>query len=269
MGSSRNAGALRIEDLGFTYVSPKGEEIVAIEQVDLEVEGGEFVCLLGPSGCGKSTLLFIVAGLLRPARGKVFLNRVPLHEVDDLYGRISVVFQEYALFPWLSVRDNIEFPLRIRGWPAGRRRAQVEKFVEMVNLGPWAKKKPSQLSGGMKQRVGIARALALDPELLLMDEPFAALDAQTRSLMQEELLNIWQREAKTVLFVTHSIPEAIYLADRIVVMTSHPGRVKAVIEVVEPRPRDVTGAGFNRVQREVMELLRPEIRKAGSDVGPR
>src|SRR5574337_911344 len=265
MGASDTKGSLRIEDLGFTYVSPNGEAVVAVEQLDLEVDAGEFVCLLGPSGCGKSTLLSIVAGLLRPTRGKVFLNRVPLEEVSDLYGRISVVFQEYALFPWLSVRDKIEFPMRIRGWTAERRRAQVEKFMAMGNLGPWAAKKPSQLSGGMKQRVGIARALALDPELLLMDEPFGALDAQTRSLMQEELLNIWQREAKTVLFVTHSITEAIYLADRIVVMTSHPGRVKAVIEVDEPRPRDVTGTGFNRVQREVMDLLRPEIRRAGSE----
>jgi len=265
MGASSTKGCLRIEDLGFTYVSPNGEAVVAIEQLDLEVDAGEFVCLLGPSGCGKSTLLSIVAGLLRPTRGKVFLNRILLEEVGDLYGRISVVFQEYALFPWLSVRDNIEFPMRIRGWPAERRRTQVEKFMGMVNLGPWETKKPSQLSGGMKQRVGIARALALDPELLLMDEPFGALDAQTRFLMQEELLNIWQREVKTVLFVTHSITEAIYLADRIVVMTSHPGRVKAVIDVPEPRPRDVTGAGFNRVQREVMELLRPEMRRAGSE----
>ncbi len=261
MASVERQGSLRIEDLGFTYVSPKGEAIVALERVDLEVEAGEFVCVLGPTGCGKSTLLFVVAGLLRPTRGKAFLNRTPLEDVPDLYGRISVVFQEYALFPWLSVRDNIEFPMRIRRWPEERRRVQVEKFTEMVHLGPWAAKKPSQLSGGMKQRVGIARALALDPELLLMDEPFGALDAQTRSVMQEELLSIWRREAKTVLFVTHSIPEAIYLADRIVVMTSHPGRVKAVIEVRDPRPRDVTSPEFNRVQREVMDLLRPEITK--------
>jgi ABC-type dipeptide/oligopeptide/nickel transport system ATPase subunit len=160
-------------------------------------------------------------------------------------------------------RFNIEFPMRIRKWPADRRRRQVEKFVDLVNLGAWTDKKPSQLSGGMKQRVGIARALALEPEVLLMDEPFGALDAQTRSLLQEELLAIWQREAKTVLFVTHSIPEAIFLADRIIVMTSHPGRVKAVIDVDEPRPRDVTSAAFNRVQRDVMELLRPELRKDG------
>ncbi len=262
MGSIGGQGSLRIEDLGFTYVSPKGEAVLAIARMDLEVEAGEFVCVLGPSGCGKSTLLFVLAGLLRPTRGKVFLNRTPLEDVPDLYGRISVVFQEYALFPWLSVRDNIEFPMRIRGWPADRRRVQVEKFMEMVHLGPWRAKKPSQLSGGMKQRVGIARALAQDPELLLMDEPFGALDAQTRFVMQEELLGIWRREAKTVLFVTHSIPEAIYLADRIVVMTSHPGRVKAVIEVTETRPRDVTGAEFNRVQREIMDLLRPEIQEA-------
>jgi NitT/TauT family transport system ATP-binding protein len=263
MNGSERQGSLRIEDLGFAYATPRGEPVVAIGQMDLEVEAGEFVCVLGPSGCGKSTLLSIVAGLLRPTRGKVFLNRIPLHEVEDLYGRISVVFQEYALFPWLSVRDNIEFPMKIRGWAAERRRAQVEKFIEMVHLRPWAGKKPSQLSGGMKQRVGIARALALDPELLLMDEPFGALDAQTRSVMQEELLTIWQREAKTVLFVTHSITEAIYLADRIVVMTSHPGRVKAVIHVPEPRPRDVTSAGFNRIQRDVLDLLRPEIQKTG------
>ena len=256
-------GALGIDDLGFTYLSPKGEAVVAIERVSLDVDAGEFVCLLGPSGCGKSTLLFVVAGLLTPTRGKVFLDRTPLSEVGDLYDRISVVFQEYALFPWLNVRDNIEFPMRIRKWPADRRRRQVEKFVDLVNLGAWTDTKPSQLSGGMKQRVGIARALALEPEVLLMDEPFGALDAQTRSLLQEELLAIWQREAKTVLFVTHSIPEAIFLADRIIVMTSHPGRVKAVIDVDEPRPRDVTSAAFNRVQRDVMELLRPELRKDG------
>jgi NitT/TauT family transport system ATP-binding protein len=153
--------------------------------------------------------------------------------------------------------------MKIRGWAAARRSAQVERFIELVNLGGWADKKPSELSGGMKQRVGIARALALDPELLLMDEPFGSLDAQTRSVMQEELLAIWQREAKTVLFVTHSIPEAIYLADRVVVMTSHPGRVKAVIPVSERRPRDVTSPGFNRIQREVLDLLRPEIQKTG------
>ncbi len=261
MGSPAGKGSLRIEDLGFTYLTPKGGAIVAIEQLDLEVGAGEFVCLLGPSGCGKSTLLSILAGLLQPTRGKLFLDRVALHELEDLYERISVVFQEYALFPWLSVRGNIEFPMKIRGWPPGRRAAQVERFVEIVHLGSWADKKPSELSGGMKQRVGIARALALDPELLLMDEPFGALDAQTRSVMQEELLAIWEREEKTVLFVTHSISEAIYLADRVVVMTSHPGRVKAVIPVPEPRPRDVTSPGFNRIQREVLDLLRPEIQK--------
>jgi len=255
------AGSLTIADLGFTYVSPHGEPVVAIERIDLEVQAGEFVALLGPSGCGKSTLLFIVAGLLVPSRGTVQLDGAPLDHVHDLYARISVVFQEYALFPWLSVRDNIEFPMKIRAWPAARRRTQTEKFIELVGLERWAAKKPSELSGGMKQRVGIARALALEPEILVMDEPFAALDAQTRSLLQEELLGIWQREPKTVLFVTHSIPEAIYLADRIVVMTSHPGRVKTVIEVKEPRPRDITSAEFNRVQREVMDLLRPEIQR--------
>ena len=253
-------GTLGLDDLGFTYVSAKGETVVAIERMTLDVEAGEFVCLLGPSGCGKSTLLFVIAGLLRPTRGKVVLDHTPLPEVTDLYDRIGVVFQEYALFPWLSVRDNIEFPMRIRKWPAERRRRQVDRFVDLVHLGAWADKKPSELSGGMKQRVGIARALALEPELLLMDEPFGALDAQARSLLQEELLAIWQRNARTVLFVTHSIPEAIFLADRIVVMTSHPGRVKAIIDVAQPRPRDVTSAEFNRVHREVMDLLRPELR---------
>jgi len=251
-------GALRLEDLGLTYPSPRGA-VVAVERVDLDVDAGQFVCVLGPSGCGKSTLLFMVAGLLPPTRGHVVLDGTPVDQVRDLYARISVVFQEYALFPWLSVRDNIEFPMKIRGWPDGRRRTQTDKFIELVHLGPWAVKKPAELSGGMKQRVGIARALALEPELLVMDEPFAALDAQTRSLLQEELLTIWQRDRKTVLFVTHSIPEAIYLADRIVVMTSHPGRVKAVLEVTDPRPRDVTSASFNRVHRDVMELLRPEL----------
>jgi ABC-type nitrate/sulfonate/bicarbonate transport system ATPase subunit len=230
--------------------------------MDLRVTAGEFVCVLGPSGCGKSTLLSVVAGLLPPTQGAVFLDDTRLDEVRDLYTRISMVFQEHALFPWLSVRDNIEFPLRVRGWDAARRHGQVARFIELVGLDAWTAKKPSQLSGGMKQRVGIARALAVEPKLLLMDEPFGSLDAQTRSLLQEELLAIWQREAKTVLFVTHSIPEAVYLADRIVVMTSHPGRVKAVIDVKESRPRDITSTEFNRVQREIMDLLKPEIRRA-------
>ena len=257
MASSR--GALRLEQLAFSYVSPHGDRVRAVEAIDLDVEAGEFVCLLGPSGCGKSTLLFVVAGLLAPTEGAVRLDNVPLGAVHDLYERISVVFQEHALFPWLTVRDNIEFPLRVRGWDAGRRRAQVDKFVAMVNLDRWAHKRPSELSGGMKQRVGLARALALDPELLLMDEPFGSLDAQTRSVLQEELLGLWQRAPKTVLFVTHSISEAVYLADRIVVLTSHPGRVKAVIPVKARRPRDVTSLEFNRVQREVLDLLKPEI----------
>ena len=259
--ASAARGALRLEQLGFTYVSPRGERVRAMDAIDLDVEAGEFVCVLGPSGCGKSTLLFVVAGLLAPTEGNVVLDGTPLGAVRDLYERISVVFQEYALFPWLSVRDNIEFPLRVRGWDAARRRAQVDRFVAMVNLGRWADKRPSQLSGGMKQRVGLARALAVEPELLLMDEPFGALDAQTRSVLQEELLGLWQRARKTVLFVTHSIPEAVYLADRIVVMTAHPGRVKAVIPVKERRPRDVTSPEFNRVQREVLDLLKPEIGK--------
>jgi len=254
-------GALRIENLAFTYVSPQGDAVPAIAALDLAIEAGQFVCVLGPSGCGKSTLLFIVAGLLTPTRGQVLLDGTPLVDVRDLYERIAVVFQEYALFPWLSVRDNIDFPLNVRGWPPGRRRAQVDKFLAMVNLDRWADKKPSQLSGGMKQRVGIARALAVEPELLLMDEPFGALDAQTRSILHEDLLGLWQRQRKTVLFVTHSIPEAVYLADRIVVMTSHPGRMKAVIDVKQPRPRDVTSPEFNRVQRAVMDLLRPEIER--------
>jgi NitT/TauT family transport system ATP-binding protein len=252
-------GTLELRDLAVVYPTPSGDGVVAVDGVDLDVAAGEFVCLLGPSGCGKSTILSVVARLLQPARGRVVLDGLDLAAVPDLYRRISVVFQEHALFPWLSVRDNIEFPMRVRRWPADRRRSRVEAFLDLVRLRAAERRRPGELSGGMKQRVGIARALALDPELLLMDEPFGALDAQTRSLMQEELLRIWQATGKTVLFVTHSIPEAVYLADRVVVLTSGPARVKAVVPVAERRPRDVTSVEFNRVQREVLDLLRPEI----------
>ena len=249
-------------DVQKTYRSLQGVDYPALEHFSLDIEVGEFFCLLGPSGCGKTTVLKMLAGFEGPTAGRILMEGRP---VTGASRDRAVVFQgDDSLYGWLTAVENVEFGLRMRHVGKTERRERAMRYLEMVGLRGQERKYPAELSGGMKQRIQIARVLANEPKMLLMDEPFAALDAQTRSLMQEELLRIWQREAKTVLFVTHSIPEAIYLADRIVVMTSHPGRVKAVIDVKEARPRDVTSAEFNRVQREVLALLRPEIDKAAS-----
>ncbi|WP_246660905.1 MULTISPECIES: ABC transporter ATP-binding protein [unclassified Tardiphaga] len=247
-----------IKSLSKKYTS-QGADMAALIDINLEIQEGEFVCLLGPSGCGKSTLLKIVAGLIPATSGEVAING---QAIDGPGPERAVVFQDYALFPWMSVRDNIEFGLEARRMAAAERRKISDKLLRVVGLADFADRYPHHLSGGMKQRVSIARALAVDPSLLLMDEPFGALDAQTRQTLQDELLRIWREYRKTVIFVTHSIEEAIYLSDRIVVMTARPGRIKEVIAISEPRPRDMTGTAMNERQREVRAVLNEEIERA-------
>jgi len=251
---------LTVENLNKKYVS-HGSETSALVDINLRIGEGEFVCLLGPSGCGKSTLLKIIAGLIPATSGRIAIDGKP---VTGPGPERAVVFQDYALFPWMTVRDNVEFGLEARKLPLAGRREISTRLLKVVGLSDFADRFPHQLSGGMKQRVSIARALAVDPSLLLMDEPFGALDAQTRQLLQDELLRIWREYRKTVVFVTHSIEEAIYLSDRIVVMTARPGRIKEIVLVSEPRPRDMASVDMNRRQREVRAVLGEEIARAAA-----
>jgi NitT/TauT family transport system ATP-binding protein len=251
---------LTVENLNKNYVS-RGSETAALVNIDLRIEEGEFICLLGPSGCGKSTLLKIIAGLIPATSGRIAINGEP---VSGPGPERAVVFQDYALFPWMNVRDNVEFGLEARKLPVAERHEISSRLLKVVGLSDFADRFPHHLSGGMKQRVSIARALAVDPSLLLMDEPFGALDAQTRHVLQDELLRIWREYRKTVVFVTHSIEEAIYLSDRIVVMTARPGRVKQIVTVPEARPRDMASIDMNRRQREVRAVLGEEIARAAA-----
>ncbi|UCC69144.1 MAG: ABC transporter ATP-binding protein [Armatimonadota bacterium] len=212
-----------------------GQAVQALQDINLAVEQNEFVCLLGPSGCGKSTLLNLVAGFEPPTSGRVLFEGKPVRAAGPERG---VVFQEPTLFPWLTVEQNVDFGLRNIGLESAARKAIVQRFVSLVGLSEFARARPHQLSGGMKQRVQLARVLALDPRALLMDEPFGALDAQTRDRLQDELLGIWERDRKTVLFVTHNVEEALYLADRVVVLAPAPDGVTADVPILIPRPRD-------------------------------
>jgi NitT/TauT family transport system ATP-binding protein len=230
----------------------------ALAEVDLDIAERELVCLLGPSGCGKSTLLNIVAGFLTPTTGTVLVDGRPVQGPAPDRG---VVFQEYALFPWLTVTGNVEFGPAMRGQPAAERQALVARYLDLVGLRAHAGKFPTQLSGGMKQRVAIARALANNPGIILMDEPFGALDAQTRETLQEELARIQRVEHKTIVFVTHSIREAVYLADRVVVMTSVPGRVKQIFPIKLPEVRDRFAPEFTHYEADITGVLREEVAK--------
>jgi NitT/TauT family transport system ATP-binding protein len=246
---------LAIRDLRKLFAT-KAEPMVAVDGVDLDVAEGEFVCVLGPSGCGKSTLLFIVAGLERPSSGGVEANGQPVSGPGRDRG---MLFQQFALFPWRSARENIEFGLEIQGLKRSERRAKAERWLKIMRLSDFADSYPHELSGGMQQRIAIARLLVNEPDILLMDEPFAALDAQTRSVLGEELIRVWQETRRTVLFVTHSVEEAIVLADRIVIMTRRPGRIKADLPITLPRPRDPATDEFNRYRREITRLVRSEV----------
>jgi NitT/TauT family transport system ATP-binding protein len=231
----------------------------ALHGFDIEVQEGEFLSIVGPSGCGKSTFLNVLLGLLKADSGDLTLDgrRISGPGTDR-----AMVFQEFGLLPWRTVRSNIELGLELKGVAAETRRDISERFIGMVGLAGFDGHYPHELSGGMKQRVGLARALATDPDVLLMDEPFAALDAQTRDIMQVELLRIWQEARKTVLFVTHQIDEAIYLSDRVVVMTKRPGRAKRIFVIDLPRPRDYemrVTPEFNELKLEIWNALKDEI----------
>ena len=232
-----------------------GEKTVvqALEDVSFQVNPGEFVCVVGPSGSGKTTLFRIIGGLEAATEGTVYLNGDPVEKPSPDMG---IVFQEYHLFPWRTVRDNVAFGLEKQGVPGEERERRVGQLLELVGLDGFGGAYPKELSGGMKQRVGIARALAVDPDLLLMDEPFGAVDAQTRAVLQDELLELWRHTEKTVLFITHDVEEAVKLADRVVVMASEPGSVRDIVDIDLPRPRSRSNPGFGEYYERVLDLIR-------------
>ena len=234
-------------------------EIIAIDRINLKIKENHFFVIIGPSGCGKSTLLHLLAGFEKPSEGKILLDNKPIDKPGPNRG---IVFQEFALYPWRTVLGNVMFGLEIQKIPKKVARKKAMYYIKMVGLDKFKDAYPHTLSGGMKQRVAIARALAYNPEVLLMDEPFGSLDAQTRKIMQEELIRIWQEDKKTVVFVTHSVIEAVFLADKIMVMTARPSKIKGIIDVNLPRPRDYTAPEFLAVRKEVLGLLEEEVKKS-------
>ncbi|MDO8485614.1 MAG: ABC transporter ATP-binding protein [Candidatus Limnocylindrales bacterium] len=253
---TRALGAVRLRGLDFAFSTRSGARLPVLDGVDLEIGGGGIVALIGPNGCGKSTLLRVIAGLLAPAAGEAMLDGTPIAGPDP---RIGLVFQEPRLLPWRSAADNITYPLELAGWPTARRVERLAALAGLVGLDPAVTaSRPSELSGGTRQRVALARALAMEPQVLLLDEPFSALDALTRERFDLELLRLWERAATTIVMVTHSIPEAILVADRVVVLSPRPGRVVADIAVDLPRPRtiaDLDQAMVSRTSREIRAHL--------------
>ncbi len=252
---------LHIHDVSKNYTGG-GNGVLAIDKIDLRIRNQEFATILGPSGCGKSTLLRIVAGLIKPTQGAVKLDGKVIEGPGQDRG---MVFQSYTLFPWLTVKENIQFGLELSGLPRSQQRQIAQEFVEKVGLKGFEQAFPKGLSGGMKQRVAIARALANNPAILLLDEPFGALDAQTRALMQELLTQVWEELHKTILFVTHDVEEAIFLSDRVFIMTARPGKIKAEIDICLERPRSYeikATEAFLNLKREALGLIREEAIKA-------
>lgn len=262
-GAGRVGGGLKLSlrDISVAFRGRGGREIAAVDRLSLDIADREIVSIVGPSGCGKSTLLRLVAGLVRPTTGEIRLDGRVVAEPGADRG---MVFQSYTLFPWLTVQGNVEFGPRLRGVDAAYCREVATRFIQMVGLVGFEHAYPKELSGGMMQRVAIARALANDPEVLLMDEPFGALDAQTRVFMQELLLDIWQKTPKTILFVTHDIDEALFLGDRVYVMTARPGRFRDEVRLDLPRPRtlEITmSPPFVEAKRRVLAIIREEAEK--------
>ncbi|MBM3599906.1 MAG: ABC transporter ATP-binding protein [Alphaproteobacteria bacterium] len=254
------SGVLVADHVTKTF-SAGGSDVVALRDLSLEIAEGEFVCLIGASGCGKSTLLNMFAGFIQPSAGQLLLRGQPITGIEP---RCGVVFQSYALFPWKTVRGNVEFGLKMKGVPAAERHRIADKFIDLVKLNGFENHYPVELSGGMQQRVTLARILAADPEVLLMDEPFAALDAMTRQVMQEELLRIHEQSRKTTVFVTHHVDEALILSDRIIVLSARPGRVKAIVANNLPRPRRVDiqlSPDFAKMKAEIWGHVEEEVRK--------
>jgi NitT/TauT family transport system ATP-binding protein len=260
-GASNGAIKLEAQNI-WKLFSRRGEAVEALHDVSIQVGAGEFVSIVGASGCGKTTLLRIVDGLVAPTRGAIRVNGQPVSGPGPDRG---FVFQQDALFPWRTVIDNVVFGLEVQGRARRETRERANAFLQLVGLTGFEHLFPHELSGGMRQRANLARALTIDPDVLLMDEPFASLDAQTREIMQSELLRIWRSNRKTVLFVTHQIDEAVYLSDRVVVMTSRPGRVKAILEVDIPRPRDLSikrTPRFLELVDEIWKMIEEEVKAA-------
>jgi NitT/TauT family transport system ATP-binding protein len=261
----RNAGGggsqIIIEGVDHLYRPSSGRPVLALKDVSLEVRPREFLALLGPSGCGKSTLLYLIGGFLPTERGAILLDGAPISGPGPDRG---IVFQHFALFPWKTVRANVLYGLERMRLPRAERAGRAQSFIDLVGLTGFEESYPSQLSGGMKQRAAIARTLAIDPKILLMDEPFGALDAQTRQLMQGELIGIWRRSPKTVIFVTHDVQEAVYLADRVAVMTARPGHIKTIVDIAIDKsdPHIIKSKAFTDTVDEVWGLVRDEAIKA-------
>ena len=244
--------SIEVRHITLEYPGEKGT-VLAVDDVSFSVADSEFLCILGPSGCGKTTILNMLAGFLKPTKGEILIGGKPVVGAGQDRG---VVFQDFAqLFPWRTARRNVEFGLEMRGVPEAERRETAARFLRLVKLDKFAESYPHQLSGGMQQRVAIARALAYNPTVLLMDEPFAALDAMTRDEMQKQLTEVWQETKKTVVYITHNVAEAVYLADQVLVLAAHPGTVKAKLRLDLPRPRDALSAEFVATQRELLGFL--------------
>jgi NitT/TauT family transport system ATP-binding protein len=255
-----------VDRVSHMYRPPNGRPVLALDDISLDISGREFIALLGPSGCGKSTLLYLIGGFLPTEKGQISVDQKRVASPGPDRG---IVFQHFALFPWKTVRSNVLYGLERMRLQRPEREARAQRFIDLVGLSGFEDSYPSQLSGGMKQRAAIARTLAVDPKILLMDEPFGALDSQTRSLMQSELLNIWQRSPKTVIFVTHDVQEAVYLADRVAVMSARPGRIKAIVDTkFDKNDPDIFKAkAFVDKVDELWHLVRIEAIKAQEKKG--
>jgi len=266
-GGARERAKIVVDRVDHLYRPPRGRPVLALENISLDIREREFIALLGPSGCGKSTLLYLMGGFLPIETGTITVDDKPVVAPGPDRG---IVFQSFALFPWKTVRANVLYGLERQGLPRAEREARAQRFIDMVGLTGFEDSFPSQLSGGMKQRAAIARTLAIDPEVLLMDEPFGALDAQTRHLMQTELLAIWQRSPKTVIFVTHDVQEAVYLAERVAVMSARPGRIKAIVDTRFDKndPHVQKSKPFVDKVDELWGLVREEAIKAERRAGP-
>ncbi len=246
------SGLIHVDNIEKTFTTDKGSSFTALKDISISVEENEFVCILGPSGCGKSTLLRIISGLEKATAGKVYYRETAM---DKPSRKIGMVFQNYSLMPWLNVMDNICLGLDFAKYPKKKKMEIAEQYLDMIGMKGFEKAFPYELSGGMQQRVAIARALANDPDVLLMDEPFGALDAYTRIILQKELLRIWEQHKKTIIFVTHSVDEAIYLADRIVVMSRNHGQIKKEVTVDIERVRDRANPKYGQLTAELLEDL--------------
>jgi NitT/TauT family transport system ATP-binding protein len=257
--STNGIPKVSLREISLSYKTTGGQRLLALDHIDLKVNSGEFVCIVGPSGCGKSTLLHLIAGLQPPTSGSVLVddNRVEGPGTDRI-----LIFQDLGLFPWLKVGENVEFGMKMKGMSKAERREKTEHYLRLVHLSQFKDSYTHQLSGGMRQRVALARALATEPDVLLMDEPFAALDAQTRDLLHDELERIWAETGRTIIFVTHNVREAVRLGDRVVLLTFRPGRIKREFMIDLPRPRHLEDATVAQTAGEVLKELREEINRS-------